>query len=48
MFNDMEDSMWEVIKTALPWKEKRTAGIQYADCRYVLNSILWITITVAR
>ncbi|GDX47167.1 hypothetical protein LBMAG24_24950 [Bacteroidota bacterium] len=48
MFNGMQDSVWEVMKTALPWKEKRTAGMPHADFRCVLNSILWITITGAR
>lgn len=48
MFNGMQDAVWEVIKTALPWKEKRSAGMPHADFRCVLNAILWITITGAR
>lgn len=48
MFNGMQDAVWEVIKTALPWKEKRSAGMPHADFRNVLNAILWITITGAR
>ena len=48
MFNGMGDSAWEVMKTALPWKEKRSAGMPHVDFRYVLNAILWITITGAR
>jgi hypothetical protein len=48
MFNGMGDSAWGVMKTALPWKEKRSAGMPHADFKYVLNPILWITITGAR
>ena len=48
MFNGMQDSAWEVFKPALPWKEKRSAGMPHADFRGVLNAILWITITGAR
>ena len=48
MFNGMQDAVWDVIKTALPWKEKRSRGMPHADFRCVLNSILWITITGAR
>lgn len=48
MFNGMQDAVWEVIKTALPWKEKRSAGMPHSDFRCVLNAILWITITGAR
>ena len=48
MFNGMQDAAWEVIKTALPWKEKRSHGMPHADFRCVLNAILWITITGAR
>lgn len=48
MFNGMQDSAWEVIKTTLPWKEKRSPGMPHADFRCVLNAILWITITGAR
>lgn len=48
MFNGMQDGIWEVIKTTLPWKEKRSPGMPHANFRYVLNSILWITITGAR
>lgn len=48
MFNGMQDTVWEVIKMALPWKEKRSAGMPHADFRCVLNAILWITMTGAR
>lgn len=48
MFNGMQDPAWDVIKAALPWKEKRTRGMPHANFRTVLNSILWITITGAR
>ena len=48
MFNGMGDAVWDVMKTALPWKEKRSPGMPHVDFRYVLNAILWITITGAR
>lgn len=48
MFNGMQDAAWDVIKTTLPWKEKRSPGMPHADFRCVLNAILWITITGAR
>lgn len=48
MFNGIGDAEWEVMKTALPWKEKRSRGMPHAEFRFVLNAILWITITGAR
>lgn len=48
MFNGIDDTAWEVLKTLLPIKEKRSRGMPHADFRCVLNSILWITITGAR
>lgn len=48
MFVGMQDAAWDAIKTALPWEAKRTRGMPHANFRWVLNSILWITITGAR
>lgn len=48
MFDGMADSVWEVMKAALPREEKRSAGMPHADFRCVLNAVLWITITGAR
>lgn len=48
MFGGMGNAEWEVIKAALPWKEKRSRGMPHAEFRFVLNAILWITITGAR
>ena len=48
MFSGMTDEAWEVMKTALPIKQKRTRGMPHADYRMVLNAILWVTITGAR
>ena len=39
MFNGMQDAAWEVIKTAHPWKEKRSLGMPHADFICVLNAI---------
>lgn len=40
MFNGMADSVWEVMKAALPLEEKRSAGMPHADFRCVLNAVL--------
>lgn len=47
MFSGMGDAEWEVIKTALPIREKRSRGMPHASFRSVLNAILWITVTGA-
>jgi transposase len=48
MFGGMGDAEWDVIKTGLPWKKKRSPGMPHAEYRCVFNAILWITITGAR
>lgn len=47
MFSGMGDEEWEIIKSALPVKEKRSRGMHHANFRSILNSILWITINGA-